>query len=77
MSITDFARFVQMHLRGYQGQDGLLESATIRYLHQPVRTYALGWGVYSLDGHMVSLHNGSAGTFYATMAISHSRDWGL
>jgi len=77
VSIEDFARFVQMHLRGYRGRDGLLESATIRYLHEPVGTYALGWGVYPLNSHMVSSHNGSAGTFYAIMAFSHSRDFGV
>jgi CubicO group peptidase (beta-lactamase class C family) len=77
VSIADFARFVQMHLRGLRGQDVLLESATIRDLHEPVGTYALGWGVVSVSGHTVSTHNGSAGTFYATMAISHATNLAL
>jgi CubicO group peptidase (beta-lactamase class C family) len=77
VSITDFARFVQMHLRGFRGQDGILKSETVQYLHDPVGSYALGWGVYSTGGHSISSHNGSAGTFYATMAFSRSRDWGV
>ena len=74
MSIEDFALFVQLHLRGLLGFDGLLTSETIRYLHQPVGSYAFGWSVYPLLGQVVSSHNGSAGTFYATMAVSHSQD---
>ena len=77
VSIGDFARFVQLHLRGMRGQDGLLSSATIGYLHTPIGSYALGWGVYDVSGHQISGHNGSAGTFYATMAISRTRDWGV
>ena len=74
MSIEDFALFVQLHLRGLRGFDGMLTSETIRYLHQPVGSYALGWSVYPLLGQVVSSHNGSAGTFYATMAVGHSQD---
>jgi CubicO group peptidase (beta-lactamase class C family) len=77
VSIGDFARFVQMHLRGLQGQDALLSVASIDYLHTPVGGYALGWGVYEVGGHQISAHNGSAGTFYATMAVSQSQDWGV
>ncbi len=74
MSIEDFALFVQLHLRGLLGFDGMLTSETVGYLHQPVGNYALGWSVYPLLGQVISSHNGSAGTFYATMAVSHSQD---
>ncbi len=74
LSIGDFALFVQSHLRGLLGSDDLLTSATIAYLHEPIGSYALGWSVYPLLGQVVSSHNGSAGTFYATMAVSHSQD---
>jgi CubicO group peptidase (beta-lactamase class C family) len=72
MSTGDFARFVQLHLRGLHGRATLLRPETVQRLHTPVGGYALGWGVRTEGGGTVSVHNGSAGTFYATMAVSHA-----
>jgi D-alanyl-D-alanine carboxypeptidase len=74
MSVRDFGTFVQAHLRGLRGEDGLLRAATVAFLHTPVGSYALGWGVSTSAGERWSSHNGSAGTFYAVMMVSHDRD---
>lgn len=74
MSVRDFGRFVQEHLRGLRGEDGLLRAETVAYLHEPVGTYAKGWGVVHAGAELWSSHSGSAGTFYAIMQVSHSRD---
>jgi len=74
MSIGDYARFVQLHLRGLRGRAELLSAATFRRLHTPTGYYAFGWAVVSVDGVASSSHDGSAGTFYVLVVIQPSRD---
>ncbi|MEJ7810105.1 MAG: serine hydrolase domain-containing protein [Gemmatimonadaceae bacterium] len=82
MSLGDYARFVQLHLRGLMGRemgremgrDSILTAATFRRLHDaPAGSYALGWGIVRMDGVTTSVHDGSGGTFYATVAVQPER----
>jgi D-alanyl-D-alanine carboxypeptidase len=60
MTIGDYAKFLQLHLKGLKGQGGILKSETIRHLHSPVRSHsffdpmdrrwALGWGLGKFEG---------------------------
>ena len=50
LSLDDYARFLQVHLRGLEGRDTpLLKAGTIKHLHAspvtPPDKYALGWGI--------------------------------
>lgn len=36
VSLGDLIRFAESHIRGLQGQDGILKEATIQRLHQGV-----------------------------------------
>lgn len=74
MSLPDYARFLQAHLKGLQGRDDLLTAATVRHLHTPRGVYGLGWGVGPHEGRLTSGHDGSDGTFYATAALWHECD---
>lgn len=75
ISPSEYARFMQLHLRGLEGHDGVLKSSTIRHLHTRVdEKTALGWGVQEFEGAIASVHSGSAGTFYAIVALWPSRD---
>jgi CubicO group peptidase (beta-lactamase class C family) len=80
MSVTpgDYAKFLQLHLRGLEGRDGLLKAETIKRLHTRVdETVALGWGEVDLEGAPASVHSGSGGTFFAVVALWPSRDLGV
>jgi CubicO group peptidase (beta-lactamase class C family) len=73
-SIVDLARYGSVHLAGLRGRDSLVKSATIRRLHTPPADggapYAGGWSIDRAgDGTEMHWHNGSAGTFYAMVAI--------
>ena len=74
MAITDYARFVQLHLRGLEGRPELLSSASFTRMHTPNGDYALGWVVQLIDGVKSSAHEGSAGTFYAIVVVQPTRD---
>lgn len=80
LSILDYGRYLQAHLRGLRGRQDLLRPETYRFLHKPVGAnqegtgYALGWGVRDLDGVPTHGHSGSAGTFYIRLALQPTRD---
>jgi len=82
LSLQDYARFLQINLRGLQGRDTeLLKAATIKRLHtspvSPPDKYGLGWGLQEFDGAPASVHVGSAGAFYAITIIQPTRDLGV
>ena len=82
LSLDDYARFLQVHLRGLEGRDTpLLKAATITHVHtspvSPADRYGLGWGLQDFDGAPASVHVGSAGAFYAITIIQPTRDLGV
>jgi len=82
LSLDDYARFLQLNLQGLEGRDTpLLKSATIKHIHtsplSPPDKYGLGWGLQDFDGVPASVHNGSAGTFFAVTIIEPTRDLGV
>ena len=77
MSMSDYGKFLQEHLKGLEGKPGkLLSAETIKRLHtSPLQDkFALGWGVQQVNGVPSSVHTGSAGTFYAVVAVQPDRD---
>ena len=80
MALADYGRFLQMNLKGLRGEDSAFLSAkTIQRLHSsPMQDeYALGWGAYQWNSVPTSTHAGSAGSFYAIVALQPSRDEGV
>lgn len=73
MSIEDFARWARVHLQGLRGDEAaneLLPTEHFTTLHQPIRSnYALGFARANIAGELVSLHNGSAGSFFSLMTL--------
>jgi len=77
LSIVDFAKFAQVHLRGLRGMETILESETIRFMHEDIQGYALGWNINKAGEVTVSFHNGSAGTFFSQAVLFPFRDYGF
>ena len=44
MKPLDYAKYVQMHLKGLQGHDGYLKAETLRYIHNGHKGFSLGVG---------------------------------
>jgi CubicO group peptidase (beta-lactamase class C family) len=74
MSVRDYAKFIQLHLRGLRGEPRLLSAAGFRRLHTPVGNYAMGWGEVDLNGERTATHDGSTGTFWATVWMQPRRN---
>lgn len=80
MSIRDYAKFLQVNLLGLNGKDTILTAGTYEFLHPCIDSatqYGIGWGLREHEGHKVSRHNGSAGTFYCTALIFRDKDLAL
>lgn len=74
LSIGDYTKFVQAHLKGIRGQDNLLNSKTYDYLHYGRENYAMGWTRLLKNKVHISTHDGSAGTFYSHTSILKEKD---
>ncbi len=84
MSITDYGVFVADQLAGLAGGGRLGPASMYRVIHEPDPPddaddvgYALGWGVRSSRRGPVSMHTGSAETFYAVVALQQERGRGM
>jgi len=86
-SLTDWARFVRLHLRGARGEEGLLLSpATFRTLHTAPegQSYAMGWGTGTRPwargekgvGRVLS-HSGSNTMWYCAVWIAPERGFAV
>ena len=75
MKPLDYAKYVQMHLKGLQGHDGYLKSETLRYIHNGHKGFSLGVGNGKYHGRQVSQFDGSAGTFYCHSIIVPEADY--
>ncbi len=77
LSILNYAKFLQFHLRGLAGVDGALKAGTVAFMHTPAGKAGLGWGIRDYDGAKASVHSGSAGSYYAVTILIPSRNLGV
>lgn len=84
VTLADYGKFLQMHLRGMRGIDGVLKAATIRDLHTAIAPidsgtrFAAGWGfAVTRDGFETHGHSGSGGAYIAIAAIQSARDFAV
>jgi hypothetical protein len=68
-----------MHLKGLRGEQTLVKPETVKKLHKDLEGMAMGWIVTrGLGGDVrVSVHNGSAGTFYSVALVCSEADLGI
>lgn len=77
MSLPEYVKFLQEHLKGLKGKNGLLTMSSIQLMHYGLPEYALGWGNTSLKGKKISYHDGSGGTFYCHVILLKEQDLGI
>ncbi len=64
MSIEDYAKWIQIQVKGACGQDEILDSNAYRLMHFSGSSHGLGWG-NQREPVVLSYHDGTTGTFYA------------
>jgi CubicO group peptidase (beta-lactamase class C family) len=79
LSIPDFVCFLQDNLRGWKGKQSLLSNESYRMMHTGYE-YGLGWGIIEVINEKyfnVSIHSGSAGTFYSKALLFKDENIGI
>ena len=74
LSLADYATFLQLHLAGLAGRDGLLQAATIQRLHAGPGEYAMGWFLREYDGTTAHWHTGATPSFFSRVILLPARD---
>lgn len=74
LSLADYAKFLQLHLAGLAGRDGLLKASSIQRLHAGPGEYAMGWFLREFDGTAAHWHTGSTDTFFSRVIMLPERD---
>ncbi|NRB46772.1 MAG: beta-lactamase family protein [Saprospiraceae bacterium] len=79
ISVSDFAIWVQYHLRGLVGHDHFISSENYQKLHYGFPDYGLGWynGLIGGGPERFSYHGGSLGTFSSAVMLSATRKTGI
>lgn len=73
LSLADYATFLQLHLAGLAGRDGLLQAATIQRLHAGPGEYAMGWFLREYDGTTAHWHTGATQSFFSRVVMLPER----
>jgi CubicO group peptidase (beta-lactamase class C family) len=78
VSLPEHARFLISHMKGAQGEDGIVSAATFEKLHTPFpgSNYAQGWGVAEREWARGSTltHNGSNTLWFHTVWVAPERN---
>jgi CubicO group peptidase (beta-lactamase class C family) len=69
LTMTEYVRYVQVHMQALQGHPTLVSGAGFARLHSLVEGYGLGWLQGMANGKEIIGHNGSAGTFYTFVIV--------
>ncbi len=69
ITLKDYAKFIQLNLRGLNGQNNYLTAKTYQFMHKGIENYALGWYNIYENGKELSTHSGTAGTYYSLVHI--------
>jgi D-alanyl-D-alanine carboxypeptidase len=69
MTLPDYARFIQLNLRGLSGNNNVIKASTYNYLHFGLKDYSIGWANVNNSEKQFSEHSGSAGTFFTYTRI--------
>ena len=75
IEIMDYAKWLQMHLRGLRGEDNYISSESYHHLHFGSDEYALGWGNFEFDEqNHLSVHHGGDLFFLSRAMILPEKD---
>lgn len=73
IKLKDYARYIQLNLKGLNGENNYLKSTTYQFLHEAFEGYAMGWFNVYENGNGYSSHSGTDGTYYAMASIDRTR----
>ena len=73
-TLPDYAKFIQVQLRGLQGRYSLLPKKDFELMHYGFPDFAAGWFWTEEPGHRVSFHTGNPGTYLSYVYVDAVKD---
>ncbi|KAB7733255.1 serine hydrolase [Rudanella paleaurantiibacter] len=67
IKLKDYIKFIQLNLKGLEGQDNYLNSETYKFIHTGVENYSIGWFNLYDNGEELSVHSGTGAFTYFTI----------
>ncbi|HYF32445.1 MAG TPA: serine hydrolase domain-containing protein [Chitinophagaceae bacterium] len=77
ITIADYARFLQEHLRGLRGEKAYLNKKTFDLLHFGIPDYSLGWQNASIGNDRISFHTGESQLFMTHVELIPEKNIGI
>lgn len=65
--LKDYVKFIQINLKGLNGQDNYLKAETYKFIHTGFKNYSLGWFNISENNNELSVHSGTGAFTYFTI----------
>jgi len=69
VTIVDYLKYLQLNLKGINGQNNYLKSTTYDFIFNGTKEYSMGWGNDIVNGNHYYSHSGTAGNYYANAII--------
>ena len=67
IKLTDYIKFIQLNLKGLNGQSNYLKGKTYQFLHKGVEHYSMGWFNIYENKQEFSTHSGTGAFTYYTI----------
>lgn len=67
IKLKDFAKFIQLNLKGINGKSNYLKAGTYKLIHKGISNYSLGWYNIYENGKELSVHSGTGALTYFTI----------
>lgn len=67
ITLMDYCRFIQLHLKGLKGEDNYLKASTYQLILSGIKDYSLGWFNIYENGNELSVHSGTGAFTYFTL----------
>lgn len=74
IKLPDYIKFIQLNLDGLSGNENYLKVKTYNYIHRGVEKYSMGWFNVFENNRELSVHSGTAGTYYSLVHIDRTND---
>ncbi|HAO05430.1 MAG TPA: serine hydrolase [Chryseobacterium sp.] len=67
IKLKDYIKFIQLNLKGLNGENNYLEADTYKFIHKGVENYSMGWFNVYEKGQELSVHSGTGAFTYFTI----------
>ncbi len=67
IKLKDYIKFIQLNLKGLNGENNYLKAETYQFMHNGTENYAMGWFNIKENGKELSVHSGTGAFTYFTI----------